>query len=256
MTTRRQTTAEHARVFAHVGLDDTIGAVTAHPACRSIRAVPFPVEHGPGVPGLTIAEVGRLLPSHGHVDPATTVTVINAMIDRINAGKTDLLRRLHAAAASRRPRLASTGLFSFQGQTGRALRCGLPRRRFSTSVRSMKAFPMRWRLSQQDITPLCSNTGSETNRPPRGSAAAVSFILENASTLEVSTTGYSLWGSSAGARMVANIGSFGLRRFGGREFPGPSTVIMAYTGRPSIRARIRRPSSWSVRTMGSSTWRP
>jgi acetyl esterase/lipase len=60
-------------------------------------------------------------------------------------------------------------------------------------------------------------------------AAAVSYIFRNAAPLEVSTEGYSLWGSSAGARMAAAIGSHRVAEFGGGEIPRPATVVMAYT---------------------------
>jgi pimeloyl-ACP methyl ester carboxylesterase len=60
-------------------------------------------------------------------------------------------------------------------------------------------------------------------------AVAVSYILDHAATLGVGTGGYSLWGSSAGARMAAAIGSHGAARYGGRAVPKPSTVVMAYT---------------------------
>ncbi len=60
-------------------------------------------------------------------------------------------------------------------------------------------------------------------------AAAVSYIFRNAETLGVSTSGYSLWGSSAGARMAAAIGSNGVAKYGGADVPRPSTVVMAYT---------------------------
>lgn len=60
-------------------------------------------------------------------------------------------------------------------------------------------------------------------------AAAISYIFENADTLGVATQGYSLWGSSAGARMAASIGSHGVARFGGEDLPKPSAVVMAYT---------------------------
>ncbi|MCB4365496.1 prolyl oligopeptidase family serine peptidase [Hydrogenophaga taeniospiralis] len=59
---------------------------------------------------------------------------------------------------------------------------------------------------------------------------AVSFIFSHAATLDIDTRGYSLWGSSAGARIAARIGSHGLQRFGGENHPKPSTVVMAYTG--------------------------
>lgn len=86
------------------------------------------------------------------------------------------------------------------------------------------AFVLQYRVGDEDAA-------------ARDLAAAVSFILENASTLQVSTADCSLWGSSAGARMVADIGAFGLRHFGGGEYPGPSAVIMAYTGRSQYSGR-------------------
>jgi acetyl esterase/lipase len=61
-------------------------------------------------------------------------------------------------------------------------------------------------------------------------AAALSYIFRNANMLGVSTDGYSLWGSSAGARMAAAIGSHGVAHFGGDALPKPSVVVMAYTG--------------------------
>jgi acetyl esterase/lipase len=60
-------------------------------------------------------------------------------------------------------------------------------------------------------------------------AAAVSYIFRNAATLGVGTRGYSLWGSSAGARMAAAIGSHGAAKYAGGDIPKPSAVVMAYT---------------------------
>jgi acetyl esterase/lipase len=61
-------------------------------------------------------------------------------------------------------------------------------------------------------------------------AAALSYIFRHAAHLEVGTAGYSPWGSSAGARMAAAIGSHGTARFGGAEIPKPAAVVLAYTG--------------------------
>ena len=60
-------------------------------------------------------------------------------------------------------------------------------------------------------------------------AAAISYVFRHSKTLEVSTAGYSLWGSSAGARMAANIGSHGTSTYEGDELPAPACVVMAYT---------------------------
>lgn len=45
-----------------------------------------------------------------------------------------------------------------------------------------------------------------------------------------SLQGYSVWGGSAGARMAADLASYGAAAFGGEHIPRPVTVIMAYTG--------------------------
>jgi acetyl esterase/lipase len=61
-------------------------------------------------------------------------------------------------------------------------------------------------------------------------ARAVSFIFENNDTLGVDTDCYSLWGGSAGARMAANLGSYGAAAFGGDDVPKAGAIIMQYTG--------------------------
>ena len=61
-------------------------------------------------------------------------------------------------------------------------------------------------------------------------AAALTYIFRNADTLGVTTAGYSLWGSSAGARMAASIGSHGTAGFGGATLPRPAAVVLLYTG--------------------------
>lgn len=60
-------------------------------------------------------------------------------------------------------------------------------------------------------------------------ARAIAFIFANSKELEVDTTDYLLWGGSAGARMVTEIGSYGLLPYG-YDLPKPNTVIMQYTG--------------------------
>lgn len=60
-------------------------------------------------------------------------------------------------------------------------------------------------------------------------AAAISTIFRNADAFRVDTRDYSLWGSSAGARMAAAIASHGVAVFGGDDLPKPAVVVMAYT---------------------------
>lgn len=65
-------------------------------------------------------------------------------------------------------------------------------------------------------------------------AAAITWIFRNAEELGVGTDGYSLWGSSAGARMAAYIGSHGPAAFGGANLPKPAAVVMAYTSHSDL----------------------
>ena len=62
-------------------------------------------------------------------------------------------------------------------------------------------------------------------------AAAIAYIFDNAESLKVSTKNYSLWGGSAGGRMVGNIALNGIKDYGNDDLPKPSAVIIAYTGR-------------------------
>ena len=65
-------------------------------------------------------------------------------------------------------------------------------------------------------------------------AAAISYIFRNAGSLGVATADYALWGSSAGARMAAAIGSYGTTRFDVSDHPKPSAVVMAHTGHSEV----------------------
>ena len=65
-------------------------------------------------------------------------------------------------------------------------------------------------------------------------AAALTFIVRNARGLRVAADDYSLWGSSAGARMAAAIGSHGTAQFGGATLPPPATVVLLYSGHSDL----------------------
>jgi hypothetical protein len=65
-------------------------------------------------------------------------------------------------------------------------------------------------------------------------AAAIAYVFRHAGRLGIGPAHYSLWGSSAGARMAAAIGSHGVARFGGGELPRPAAVVMAYTGHVEV----------------------
>lgn len=80
-----------------------------------------------------------------------------------------------------------------------------------------------------NVLVLKYRVGQGGRLPTQDLAAAISFVFKNSKRLDVATNGYSLWGSSAGARMAAAIGSHGVAAFGGDDLPKPAAVVMAYT---------------------------
>jgi acetyl esterase/lipase len=63
---------------------------------------------------------------------------------------------------------------------------------------------------------------------------ALAYIFRNAGSLGVATADYSLWGSSAGARMAAALGSHGIARYGGSNLRKPSAIVLLYTGHSDL----------------------
>jgi acetyl esterase/lipase len=100
------------------------------------------------------------------------------------------------------------------------------------SNRGYNAFVLKYRVGDAGVS------------ASKDLSATVAYIFQNADALKVSTQDYSLWGSSAGARMAASIGSHGTTRFGGPDFPKPATVVMTYTAHSDV--GLIEPSTFAV----------
>ena len=181
---------------------------------------------------MRLRNVGSLLPYHSHVDPRTVVSALNRMIDDVNNGKTDLLRVLHRGREEGAADEVKHGPVLLSWEARSAL-CGhFPGGGFSYVGSVHEGFPYAVAISKQGYNAfvLRYRAGSGGAVATRDLAAAISYVFRNAKVLGVGTQGYSLWGSSAGARMAAAIGSHGVASFGGDDLPKPSAVVMAYTG--------------------------
>ena len=181
---------------------------------------------------LRLRNVGSLLPYHSHVDPGTVVSALNHMIDDVNNGKT-IFYEFYTEEEKREQRTKSrTGLFFFRGKPGAPFAVISPGGGFSYVGSVHEGFPYAVTISKHGYNAfvLKYRAGSGGAVATRDLAAAISYVFRNAKVLGVDTQGYSLWGSSAGARMAAAIGSQGVASFGGDDLPKPSAVVMAYTG--------------------------
>jgi len=185
---------------------------------------------------MRLREIGSLLPYHTHVDPAVVVSSLNRMIDDAAAGRTVFHDFYTAAEKEAEPSRRNTGLFFFRGKPGAPFAVIAPGGGFAYVGSVHEGFPYAVEISKRGFNAfvLKYRAGQGGRIATEDLAAALTYIFRNAGGLGVTTAGYSLWGSSAGARMVASIGSHGTARFGGAILPRPSAVVLLYTGHSDL----------------------
>ena len=211
--------------YAYLKASDRVCDVVNHPAFAGFgeHLVPRPQDAQSDLP---LREVGRLMPWHSHVRPDMVTVALNRMIDDATTGKT-VFYPFHAEREKRE----RTGLFYFRGRPGAPFALTFPGGGFAYIGSLHEGFPLAEVLSREGYNAfvLHYRTGGPVVAY-EDMAAALSWIFRHAEELEVSTQGYSVWGGSAGARMAADLGSYGAAAFGGDSVPRPATVVMAYTG--------------------------
>lgn len=196
---------------------------------------------------VTLDRIGDLLPYHSNVRPEELVQALDRLAGDVRAGEQVFYSIYTPDEIAADPAKAATGIFLLRGEPGASFAIIAPGGGFSyvgtvheglpyataISAAGLNAFVVRYRvgLGQQAAT--------------EDMARAISFIFEHADELGVGPSNYSVWGSSAGARMAALIGTHGTFAFGGDDLPKPSAVIMAYTSHAISASQSRPPlSSW------------
>ena len=239
-------TAGSAPTGGHLRVTDSLGDVLAHPAFAGFGRLLLPWDDRRDDTAMPLSNVGSLLPYHTHVAPALVVSSLNRMIDDATAGRTVFYEIYTDAERNAEPSRRNTGLFFFRGRPGAPFAVIAPGGGFAYVGSIHEGFPYAVAIRDRGYNAfvLKYRVGSGGAPATRDLAAAVSYIVRNAKRLGVNTEGYSLWGSSAGARMAAAIGSHGTTSFGGDDLPKPAAVIMAYTGHSEVAAH--EPSTFVV----------
>jgi acetyl esterase/lipase len=218
-------------IFKHIKTGDTVSVVMEHPAFKGFSRFLFPGEMR-GVDGrMQLADVEYLLPYHSHIQVETTVAVLNHLMDEVAAGVPVFHDFYTDGQKAADPAKDNAGLFFFKGDPGAPFAIVCPGGGFSYVGSIHEGFPQALELSKRgyNVFVIQYRVGSGL-WATEDLAAALSYVFRNAASLGVSTEGYSLWGGSAGARMVAYVGSRGAAEYGGDELPPPAVVVMAYTG--------------------------
>jgi acetyl esterase/lipase len=182
--------------------------------------------------GATVADIARLLPYHSNIDPSEAAGTLNILVAGVREGRITFHLVYDSAEVAREPGKADVGLFAYRGEPGEPFGIVCAGGGFSYVGSVHEGFPHARAISERGFNAFVLNyrTGNGGRFAMEDLAAAIDYVLENRESLAVSTDTYSLWGSSAGARMAAGLGSHGTQSFGRAPRPRAGTVVMAYTG--------------------------
>lgn len=208
-------------------LNTRISDVISDPAFGDYGRLLFPVDEG-YYSGNTLDSLS--LTWYTHIDPNKTVEICNYLKTQAASGQTIFYDIYTDAEKAADPSLEDTGLFFFRGNTGAPFAVTCAGGGFAYVAAMHDSFPHALELSKRGYNAFAVIYRPGWQTAYEDLARALSFIFENAEELGVDTNGYSLWGGSAGARMAAELGSYGAAEYGGDDIPKPSAVIMQYTG--------------------------
>jgi acetyl esterase/lipase len=217
--------------FPDLRADDLIGDLFNHPAFAGFGHLLLPWDCRTYDMTMRLFGMHSLLPYHSHVDSDVVVSSLNRMITDAQKGQ-QIFYDFHNATRHPARSPTNTGLFFFRGKPGAPFAIIAPGGGFEYVGSLHEGFPYAVAISNRGYNAfvLRYRTGQGEAVATEDLAAAVSFVFRNADVLDVDVSTYSLWGSSAGARMAAAIGSWGVERFGGDDLPKPAAIVMAYTG--------------------------
>jgi acetyl esterase/lipase len=218
-------------VASHLSVDSRIRDLQSHPAFAGFGRVILPKDDRAYDENMRLRDIHALLPYHSHVDPATVVNSLNRMIDDVNDGRRVFYSFYTERQKRAEPSKENTGLFFFRGRPGAPFAVVSPGGGFVYVGSLHEGFPYAAAISGEGYNAfvLRYRAGASGRVATEDLAAAISFVFRMGEKLGVDVRGYSLWGSSAGARMAAAIGSYGTASYGGDDLPMPSVVVMAYT---------------------------
>lgn len=229
---RQQPVQAQNRSVTMLRPENTIGDLLAHPAFAGFAERILPWDDRAYDERMPLSDFGSLLPYHSNVRPREVVSGLNRMIADMADGKTVFLDIYSDAEKRELPARRNAGLFFFRGRPGAPFAVIAPGGGFAYVGSVHEGFPYAEAINREGYNAfvLRYRAGQGGRVATEDLAAALAYVFRNAAALDVGTAGYSLWGSSAGARMAASIGSHGTAAFDREALPTPAAVIMAYTG--------------------------
>lgn len=209
----------------------TVGDILRHPAFSGYARRVLPWDDRKYDEGMELGGIDGLLPYHSAVDTGAVLGGLNRIIGDVADGR-QVFYDIYPEDVKRfDTSKENTGLFFFRGKPGAPFAIVSPGGGFAYVGSVHEGFPYAVEINRlgYNVFVLKYRVGQGGRVATEDLAAGLSFVFKNSNALDVATDGYSLWGSSAGARMAAFIGSHGTAAFSEVTLPKPAAVIMAYT---------------------------
>jgi acetyl esterase/lipase len=217
----------------YLSTNDFVGDVVNNPAFKGFGELMLPWQDNTKYFDTRLDQVGSLMPYHSHVNADVVVGALNHLIDEVGSGKIIFYDFYTDRQKQEDPTKKYTGLFFYLGKPRAPFAIVCPGGGFSYVGSLQEGFPLAQEISRTGLNAFVIRYRVGEQKATEDLAAAITYIFRNAGTLGVGTQGYSLWGGSAGARMVGNIALRGVSDYGGGDLPKPATVVIAYTGQSS-----------------------
>lgn len=216
--------------------DTSLGEVMDDPALMGFaeHLMPWP-DRGYDL-NVPLRDFGRLLPYHSNINADEIAASLDRIANDAARGSRVFYPIYTDAEIATDPAKRDTGLFFLRGKLGAPFAVVAPGGGFAYVGSVHEGFPYATAINEQGLNAFVVRYRVGQGQVPatEDMAAAIELIFERAEEFGVDVSGYSVWGSSAGARMAALIGSHGVERFGGAPLPGPAAVIMAYTSHSDV----------------------
>lgn len=200
-----------------------------HDTFKGFGRLIFPV-HRHISNNLKLRDLDNVLIWYNHVNPSKTVEVINYMKEHSESGENIFFDIYSDEEKKLNPEKRNTGLFFFRGEPGKNFAICNAGGGFTYVGAIHDSFPHALEIAKRGYNSFVLIYRPNAQLACEDLARAIAFIHEHAEELQVDVKDYSLWGGSAGARMVAWLSSFGTERFNEKKYPRPCAVIMQYTG--------------------------
>lgn len=221
-------------IEGYLSTDNFIRDIVNHSAFKGFGELLLPLDDNTSYHNTRLSNVGTLMPYHSHVSPDVVVDALNHMIEDVDREETIFYDIYTEQEKQQDPSKRNTGIFFYRGKPNAPFAMICPGGGFSYVGSLHEGFPLAQQVSELGFNAFVIRYRIGGERvATEDLAAAISFVSRNAKSLGVSPKDYSIWGSSAGARMVGNIAMNGVSAYGGDELPKPATAIIAYTGQSS-----------------------